>query len=759
VTRTALAGCLAFILCALAAAPAHAQNPPDASFAPGEVVVRFKPSVGAAERREVRRANDATVADVLTLPGVHVLEIGEERSVPAAAAALERERGVAYAEPNWIYEVDAIPADPRFGDLWGLHNTGQSVAGVSGVSDADIDAHEAWDVTTGDPDVVVAVVDTGVAHQHPDIADSMWANPGESGGTAGFDDDGNGFIDDVRGWDFYGDGIEGNTLGDREPLDFNGHGTHVAATVAAGRNDTEAERAVVGVAPDTKLMALRVCNGAGACRSSAIADAFEYAGDEGAAVVNASLGGPSRSAVMLQAIRAHPDTLYVAAAGNDGDDLESAPQFPCELDAPNMVCVAATGQADELAGFSNFGRTAVDLAAPGTRILSAQPVWDALTPLDEFETFDNWNNGDDDPDGTWGVELSYANQTNWILSDSPVDEDYPNGTSNRVYRDAVNLSTRKGCALDFLYRVRKPDVGSDQDRLEAGGGATIADFTVLEEFGEAFSSDFFDDARVDVSAFDGVATFRPGFRWVSDASGNGDGGHVDRFQVLCLGTAFGPGQFDFLQGTSFAAPHVSGAAALARARHPEATGEQLRRLLIETVDPKPGLANRTLSGGRLNAHSAVTAPLPALASPSGSGEPPGTEPPSLGEPGPPPAGTPDDRIALAATSFRVTRGGLAAVPVECRSSRSSCLGTIVLRTAHRVRARSARRSRRLRLGGRDFSLAAGTRRVVNVRISRKGRRLLDRKRRLRVRVTLSLRAGAAAPLPEVSTAVLLAPRR
>jgi thermitase len=631
------------------------------------------------------------------------------------------------------------------------------VSGRAGVPDADIDAPEAWDVTGGDPDVVVAVVDSGVEHRHPDLADSMWANPGESGGTAGADDDGNGFIDDVRGWDFFGDGVDGNVLGDSEPLDFNGHGTHVAATIAAARGDSTPERGVAGVAPESKLMALRACNGQGDCSSAAIAAAFDYAGDEGAAVVNASLGGPTSSSPTVQAIRAHPETLYVAAAGNDGDNLDSAAQFPCEVDASNVVCVAASDQDDGLASFSNFGHRAVDLAAPGTRILSAQPVWHELTPLDEFATFDAWNNA---TGGTWNVELSYANDQNWILSDSPVDADYPNNTTNRVYRDVVDLSAEKGCALEFLYRVRKPDLDSDQDRLEVGGATTTTDFTVLGEFGEAFSSDFFDDAWVDASAFDGEAGFHPGFRWVSDLSGNGDGGHVDRFRVLCLHDAFGPGQFAFLQGTSFAAPHVSGVAALARARHPEATGDQMRRLLLETVDPKPGLANRTVSGGRLNARTAVTAPLPALESTSGSVQPPSTQPPTETEPEPAQAGPPADRLALAAASIRVTRGGRAAVPVDCSTSSASCLGTIVIRTANRVRARGARRSRRLRLGRRDFSIAGPSNRgVVNVRISRKGRRLLERKRRLSVSVTLALRAGAASPAPQVSAAVLLAPRR
>jgi subtilisin family serine protease len=263
-----------------------------------------------------------------------------------------------------------LPNDPRFADLWGL----------SQPSDADIDAPEAWGVESGDPGVVVAVVDTGVAYDHPELDGNVWANTADPPG--GGDQDGNGFVDDFRGWDFVDD--------DNDPRDLDGHGTHVAGTIGAEGNNSAG---IAGVNWDVSLMPLRAGDSSGLSSSDIVAS-FVYACREGAHVVNGSFGGYSPSGSVLAALQSAEcaNTLFVFSAGNDASSNDDFPVYPCnhgapfpEADLPNIVCVAATNKLDGLAEFSNYGFGSVDLAAPGVDILSTFPAYSTVA-TDDFET-------------------------------------------------------------------------------------------------------------------------------------------------------------------------------------------------------------------------------------------------------------------------------------------------------------------------------------------------------------------------------------
>ena len=327
------------------------------------VIVRFDPGTPSGERADARDRADVRLEEALPLPNTQLVAPEGGQSPAEAAEQLERSPSVRYAEPDASRRAFAVvPNDPYFSRQWALNNTGQSVAGTGGTVDADIDAPEAWQRSTGSAGVTVAVIDSGVQLDHPDLAASIWRNPGESGDRReynGADDDGNGLVDDWRGWDWVD--------GDNDPADANGHGTHVAGTIGARGNDG---RGVAGVAWNVSLMPLRTLGADGSGYVSDVIRAYRYAGARKAHVVNASLGGSSFSRAEQDAIAAAPQTLFVVAAGNDGTNNDTAPAYPCNYALANVVCVAATDQRDGLADFSNSGAMSVDLAAPGVNIAS-----------------------------------------------------------------------------------------------------------------------------------------------------------------------------------------------------------------------------------------------------------------------------------------------------------------------------------------------------------------------------------------------------
>ncbi len=277
-----------------------------------------------------------------------------------AIKALEANSIVKYAEPNYILTIDDIPNDPSFGELWGLSNDGKE----NGVAGTDINALGAWAVTKGSRDVVVGVIDTGVDYTHEDLAANMWTNDAELNGKDGVDDDGNGFVDDIYGYDFAND--------DGDPMDDHYHGTHVAGTIGAvGDNGV----GVVGVAWNVKIMAIKFLTGSGSGTLAGAIKSIDYAVQMGATLTNNSWGGGPFTQTLYDSIeRAKAKgQLFVAAAGNSSANMETSKHYPAGYDLDNIISVAAIDRAGALAGFSNYGSTAVDLGAPGVAIYSAAP--------------------------------------------------------------------------------------------------------------------------------------------------------------------------------------------------------------------------------------------------------------------------------------------------------------------------------------------------------------------------------------------------
>lgn len=344
------------------------------SFSDDAVIVKYKNNVSPQVRKQVRGLVKAKISDVnkneiddnfstimsgqlakFKLSGITVKE---------AIELLKNHHAVEYVEPDYRVSIANVPNDPEFSKLWGLHNEGQT----GGTFDADIDALEAWAISTGSKDIVVGVIDTGVDYSHSDLAANMWVNPREIAGN-GIDDDGNGYIDDVHG-------INAIT-GSGDPMDDQGHGTHVAGTIgAAGNNNT----GVVGVNHVTSIVGCKFLDAQGSGSTSNAIKCIDYMvslknAGVNIRVLNNSWGGGGYSQALADAITAseQADILFVAAAGNDAVDNDQNPSYPANYENESVVSVASTDSRDKMSGFSQWGSTTVDLGAPGSAILSTVP--------------------------------------------------------------------------------------------------------------------------------------------------------------------------------------------------------------------------------------------------------------------------------------------------------------------------------------------------------------------------------------------------
>jgi subtilase family protein/fervidolysin-like protein len=351
------------VLAALCVGGNHSQTHSSSlqNYADGELLVKFR--AGSSLAREAVSSFGARKIREFSAVGWQQVNLPKGMSV---AEGIERYRalpGVQEVQPNFIYRVQTTPNDPRFTDLYGLNN---------------IQAPTVWNTTTGSPNVVVAVIDLGVDYNHEDLTANMWHNPGETGldslgqnkATNVVDDDGNGYVDDVYGVDTINH--------DSDPMDDGGHGTHVAGTIGGVGNNG---KGVVGVNWTVRIMAIKTHDFAGNGTSASVVEAFQYAASMrqrgvNVRVTNSSWGGAPEAPAYDQALKDAIDAagnagiLNVCAAGNSNNNNDANPFYPASYDSPSIIAVAASDQNDNRAGFSSYGVTAVDLAAPGVSIVS-----------------------------------------------------------------------------------------------------------------------------------------------------------------------------------------------------------------------------------------------------------------------------------------------------------------------------------------------------------------------------------------------------
>jgi subtilisin family serine protease len=529
-------------VCALAP-PAVAQTE--------QIVVGFKSTAKAAERGVARHAAGTRAVRAMRTPGTQLLTVQPGTTVEEAIARLEDDPHVRYAEPNLLARGQATtPNDPRFAEagLWGLRMIG---------------APGAWDLLTDSSGVLVAVVDSGIDLDHPEFASRVWTNSGEVPGN-GVDDDRNGVVDDVHGWNPH--------VGTVDVSDDNGHGSHVAGTIgAAGNNGV----GVTGVAWDTTLLPVKVLGADNTGFSASISDGIHYAASMGADVVNLSLSVSGRSQAIEDTIAAFPDTLFVVAAGNNGQNAETSSAFPCKAPGANVICVAATTSTDGLASFSNYGAASVDLGAPGQDVLSTS-VEGTERLFDLFSSLSAWT-----VVGPWSIGSSGARLVN-----AP-------GSLTR----SVDLTGGRLCVANWLSGVTP---AGPPARLILEYSRDGAAWTTVKEISETGNRSY--DAHLPPG---GPLQVR--FRVPSTGANQA----VDLLfaYVACLeAPAYG-----VKSGTSMAAPHVSGAAALLLAGNPRLTPAQVRAALLDNGDPVPALAGKTVSGRRLNVDRALRATIAPLA--------------------------------------------------------------------------------------------------------------------------------------------------
>ncbi|CAG0982317.1 serine protease [Geobacteraceae bacterium] len=327
----------------------NATPPP---YREGELIVKYRDHVSEARRmaghsrhgsKRKKEFRDLHMEQVKIRPGL---------SVEKAIREFEADGDVEYAEPNYVLKATNVPTDPKFYSTWGLTK---------------INAPAAWDNTTGSAGVVVAVIDSGIDYNHPDLKANMWVNQSELTGRPGVDDDGNGAVDDIYGYNAVSN--SGN------PMDDNGHGTHVAGTIGGVGNNGIG---VAGVNWSVRIMACKFLAASGSGYTSDAIECLQYIKkmkSRGVNIVatNNSWGGAGYSRALSDAINAQRDILFIAAAGNAASNNDTTATYPAGYNLPNVIPVAATTSSDGLASFSNYGRRSVLVGAPGYSILSTYP--------------------------------------------------------------------------------------------------------------------------------------------------------------------------------------------------------------------------------------------------------------------------------------------------------------------------------------------------------------------------------------------------
>ena len=643
------------------------RAPAEERAVPGQIIVKYEDAVGSSERAALRRRENLEKKAELGLIDAEVVRVGDQ-SVEQAVRDLNGRPGVEYAEPNFKVYPTGFADEPSFSELWGLHNTGQAIEGTTGTANIDINAKEASTRTQGSPTLKVAVIDDGVDFTHPDLATRQWVNPGETPNN-GVDDDANGYVDDVNGWDFC---HNDNTVHDNGD---DSHGTHVSGTIAASVNN----RGIVGVAPSVKIMALKFLSDTGTgpgCNSTAGAiKAIQYAKAEGIKISNNSWGGGAFSQALKDAIDSS-GSLFVAAAGNGGadglgDNNDASPMYPASYTSPNILSVAAVDNRGSLGRFSNYGKTSVDISAPGVSILSSVPgntgepaavlssvgstgkaltagfgaeeIGTAATRASFFaKAFQAVNRGsqqvvlvDDDASdiefsGTVDVGPTVALAIQSATGSAPQTSRVSDGAgpplselSGKTVVWATGEAFFSGWDSNgnMIHEILTPaDQTTLTDFLNGGGKLIItgrdALYLITDEPFVTTTLDLAVDEDTFTQTFagaTGTAFAGESYAFDSPLADEFGGLHHDGIAPAAptARTQGGydptPASWESWPGTSMATPHVAGTAALVASKYPSLLGQPtaIKKVIMDTGKPLPATVGKTVTGDMVDAQAAL----------------------------------------------------------------------------------------------------------------------------------------------------------
>ena len=660
-------------------APTHEipafRAPAEETVVPGQVIVKYGEAVGASEQAALRRQENLKKRMDLGLIGAEVVKV-RGRSAEQAIRDLNARADVEYAEPNFKVYPTGFADEPRFSELWGLHNTGQTVDGSTGTADVDVNGKEASARTQGSPTPEVAVIDDGVDFSHPDLSARRWVNPGETPNN-GVDDDANGYVDDVNGWDVC---HRDNTVHDDGD---DSHGTHVSGTIAASVNG----QGVVGVAPNVEIMALKFLsdNGTGSgCNSTAGAiEAIGYAKKMGVKISNNSWGGGAFSRALKDAIDSSGQ-LFVAAAGNGGadsvgDNNDATPMYPASYASPNILSVAAANNRGGLGGFSNYGKTSVDISAPGVSILSSVPgnTGDPAAVLSSVGSSGKALTAGFGAEeiGTTAKQASFfgkafqaigrGSQQVVLVDDDGSDIEFsgtvdvgptvaaaiqsatgsPPQTIRVADGDGPSLSHLSGKTVvwatgeaffsgwdsngNMIYEILTPADQATLTNFLNGGGRLVvtgrdALYLITESAFVATTLDLAVDEDTYTQTFTGASgTAFAGESYAFDSALADEFGGLSHDGIApAASTAKTQGGYDptpagweSWPGTSMAAPHVSGTAALVASKYPGLLKQPLavKKIIMDTGKPLSATAGKTVTGDMVDARAALFPRVTAMA--------------------------------------------------------------------------------------------------------------------------------------------------
>ena len=533
--------------------PRRSLDSAAASYREGEVLVKFKKRLTMAE---IGLLADALTADVAkefpvlskSRQGAYFMITSRQRSTGQLLDDLRANPDVEAASPNYRRSLQRLPNDPKYTQLWGMNK---------------ISAPAAWEKNTGSPEVVLASMDTGVDYRHEDLAANIWTNPGEIAAN-GIDDDGNGFIDDVHGYDFASDK---NGAGDSDPMDIDTHGTHTAGTMAAAGNNN---LGVCGVNWNVKVMALKCFRPDMYIYDDDSIEALEYTvlmkRDFGVNVVaiNASFGGGGDDPLLEDAIAEAGEVgiAMVCAAGNNSTDNDATPFFPASYDLANVIAVAATDEDDLLADFSNFGKNSVDIAAPGVGILSTVPAG-------------------------LGLEASLTSGADYFKA---IPLEYSGSTPVAgLARQLVDC----GKGLDSSYF---PAAVSGQIALIERGDITFKEKARNAQNAGAVAAVIYNN---EAGIFSG--TLAEAGSWIPVIALAREDGLLEKSRGMhAVTVVVAASNYDFMDGTSMAAPHVSGALGLLAAQYPADSLTKRIARIYAGADHADALAGKLKTSARMN---------------------------------------------------------------------------------------------------------------------------------------------------------------